>query len=246
MKVSLTLEDLEPIVVAEVLAVIHKHKAGKIPASEAAYLAAVKDASAASETAAPETAAPETDTSDDSGQAAVEQAGEPSEADLIIASLDEQFKRAKTATIMDGVQAKPEDEVITDTGETGVIMAVYRGRAVVEFEDGTAAEFKAAELKAAPQDDEPPAEQPEEKTEDEPKPSRRRRKQEEPEPEEEDEGELEGVALAKKLAEKISNDVLKDILKEFDAEALADLEDFSEEEVDEIIEVFKDEIEANA
>lgn len=239
MKISLSLEDLEPIVVAEVLAVVHKHKDGKIPATEAAYLAAVKDA--APETAAPETAAPEAGSSDDSEPTPAD-TGEPSEADLIIASLDEQFKRAKTATIMDGVQAKPEDEVIIPEGETGVIVAVYRGRAVVEFEDGTAAEFKAAELKAAPQGDEPPAEQPKDEAPTEEKPSRRRRQKEEPEEEEE----LEGVALAKSLAEQLDNDTLKSILGEFDAESLAELEDFDDADLGEFIDVLKDEIKANA
>jgi hypothetical protein len=96
--------------------------------------------------------------------------GDVDPVDALIADLDSKYRRAKTVTLKGGVSGSEGDEVTTDDGREGLLEAVYRGRAVVSFEDGTAEELGSSTLTKAVAGDETP---PEPKTE-EPSTGRRR------------------------------------------------------------------------
>lgn len=139
----------------------------------------------------------------------------------LIAKLDSSFKRAKTVTLKGGAQGKEGDYVTTEAGEEGVIEAVYRGRAVVSFEDGTGDEYGSSTLTLVPADDNKPAE---------PEPAaaateapRRRRAAAEPEAPASS-GDPEADEVYAKAA-KLDPGALTAILKEFD---MSDIKEFAE------------------
>ena len=124
------------------VAVVQRDIAAPAPVEETAPAPAEETAPAPAEEAAP---AP-----------ADEEALEAPEA--VVARLT--FKPAKTVTI-DGATAHAGNEVIVKgTGEVGVIHTPYRGRAVIEFEDGRGEEFSSSDLEMAAQGDTPPVETP--------------------------------------------------------------------------------------
>lgn len=67
-------------------------------------------------------------------------------------------KPTKTVTLADGVQGTESDEVETPDGEIGVISACYRGKAAVEFEDGTGEIYTGSDLRMRAEPDDAPAE----------------------------------------------------------------------------------------
>jgi hypothetical protein len=157
-------------------------------------------------------------------------------ADALIAKLDGQFKRAKTVTLKGGVQGSEGDYVTTAEGNEGLIAAVYRGRAVVVFEDGTAEELGASTLTIV---DEDPAE-PETPAEPEPAPAatgRRRRAEPEPEVAAEDEDEDPEFADVKKKAAAIDPGSLKAILAEFQMKSIEEFADLEGEDRTDFIEI---------
>lgn len=66
--------------------------------------------------------------------------GEFGEASALIAKLDKQYQRAATATSKTGTRLKEGDEVSDTDGQIGVVAALYRGRAVIRYDDGSGAE----------------------------------------------------------------------------------------------------------
>lgn len=64
----------------------------------------------------------------------------------LVARLDRKYKRTESGTAAGGAQVKVDDEVVNASGEVAVIVALYRGRAVVAYEDGTGEEVETKTL----------------------------------------------------------------------------------------------------
>lgn len=67
------------------------------------------------------------------------------------------LKRAQTVTLAEGAKGKDGDEVMLESGESGVIAACYRGKVIVQFEDGSGEVVDATTVTLIPQEDEEPA-----------------------------------------------------------------------------------------
>jgi len=81
------------------------------------------------------------------------QGGQSASAKLIAST---SMKRAQTVTLAGGAKGKDGDIVVTESGEEGMIVACYRGKAILEFEDATAEMYDAPSLSLVPQEDEDP------------------------------------------------------------------------------------------
>ena len=150
-------------------------------------------------------------------------------ANALIAKLDQQFARAKTVTLKGGAQGKEGLYVTTEDGNEGLIVAVYRGRAVVEFEDGSASEIGASTLTLVVEGDAEP-EEPEAPA---PTPARRRgavTEQASPIL-------TEMAALAAKIGDKI----MGEIYEEFGMSGLEKLSDLSEDDRTDFVQIVREE-----
>lgn len=63
------------------------------------------------------------------------------------------LKRAQTTTLAEGAKGKDGDYVMTESGEEGIIAACYRGKAILEFEDGSAEVYDAPSLTLVPSEE---------------------------------------------------------------------------------------------
>lgn len=175
---------------------------------------------------------PDVDLGDDQSPVVDENTAKPTgdAADALVAKLDGQFKRAKTVTLKGGAQGKEGDYVDTEDGRKALIVAVYRGRAVVLFEDKSADEMGSSTLTLVPGEEEAPeVVAPVEAV----TPRRRRAPEveEAADPVDPEEAEM----LAK--AATINPDVLKSILAEFEMSSLVEFADLEGADRSEFIEV---------
>lgn len=160
------------------------------------------------------------------GAESANEASTPSAADVLIADLDGQYKRAKTVTLKGGAQGEEGVEVITADGEVGIIEACYRGRAIVSFEDGRAEEIGSSNLTVVPTGDE----KKEEKAK-EPETTGRRRRAASNDGDEGDE--------LVKLCATVDEAVVHSLLQEFEVNSLAELEG---DDRAEFLEIIKEEV----
>lgn len=105
-----------------------------------------------------ETPEPEVEEVETPEPPAVEPEVEEVTAESLTNTLEGQFKRAKTATLADKERGIEGDEVLLTDGRKGIIHACFRGRCVVEFEDGSAEEVASPMLRLVPEEDTPPVE----------------------------------------------------------------------------------------
>lgn len=76
----------------------------------------------------------------------------------IVEKLDSQYKRGQSGVGKDKAIIREGDEVADAEGQIGIVVALYRGRAVIEYDDKSGAEVGTSTLTLIPQEDEPDAE----------------------------------------------------------------------------------------
>lgn len=159
----------------------------------------------------------------------------------LIAKLDAAYKRAKTVTLKGGAQGKEGDYVTTeDSDEEGLIEAVYRGRAVVSFEDGSFDEYGSSTLTLVEGggDEAKPEEAPAAPAAAAEAPRRRRQAAEPEAPASSGDPEADEV-YAK--AAKLDPGALNAILKEFDMASIEEFADLEGDDRTEFIEIIREE-----
>lgn len=158
----------------------------------------------------------------------------------LIATLDGSYKRAKTVTLKGGAQGKEGDEVTTEDGTIGVLEAVYRGRAIVLFDDGTAEELGSSTLTLVTEDDKTPAQTQTaapEQAEATASSRRRRGAAAEPEVDPTIAQKHPEAAEAMRIAHALDKGVLDSILKEFQMASLDEFKDLEGEDLEDFIQI---------
>lgn len=238
MRINLSIENASAELLAAILPFLagasHQPNAETVAALQASRSGDVTRAESVEDAIQPE---PDTPANAVTQQAA----GAAGGVSQLIAKLDSSFKRAKTVTLKGGAQGKEGDYVTTEgSDEEGLIEAVYRGRAVVSFEDGSFDEYGSSTLTLVPASDESKA--PAEPAPAEPASAeapRRRRQTAEPEAPASS-GDPEADEVYAKAA-KLDPGALNAILKEFDMASIEEFADLEGDDRVEFIEIIREE-----